>query len=316
MILDNFNTALEIFSKSDNAPLSSNEVNKFLSRYDRNYLKNAGHFLAFFDTSALGKDGLNYFTNDDGTENISQQQAFLNFCKTKKILPILSNSVIGELVKGLPSGVNEQRKVLEQKKKEVLRVLQKSGLLWALPIKVILDLEYCNLCALVPSLAHDYLQIFSQYPLCSHTKHNLKYYPCDQNLKYSLWPDYHTVKHSGDIIKWLENEILPELDTIKEDHSKFATEISAQINDKIDVLLPGKANIDYSPFIFIWSDIRRLHHKTMNDRIDAFYGAFALSYCDYFVVDDDKLSKLINSAKERLNLRVEVVKSEDFFKNS
>jgi hypothetical protein len=292
-----------------------NKINKFVNRYDRNHLKNAGHSLTFFDTSALGKGGLNYFTDDDGSANIAQQQAFLNFCKAKKIRPVLSSSSIGELIKGLPNGVNKQRGILEQKKKEVLRVFQESELLWALPINAILDLEHCNLSSRFSSLAHDYLRIFSQYPLISYKKNrNLKHYSCDQYLNYSLWPDYHTVIHSGDSTKWLEDEILPELDTIKEDHRKCATEIAAQINDKIDVLLLGKANMDHSPFIFIWSEIRQSHHKTMNDRIDAFYGAFALSYCDYFVVDDETLHKLIKDEKEKRNLKVEVIKSKEFLK--
>ena len=292
----------------DHVRIPVSRINDFANRYTKNELKQDKNLLAFFDNSALGTGGLS-----DRFVDQAQQQIFLEYCKERKIHPVLSISVIGELVKGLPIDINKRQNLLE-KKKVVLSILQELDLLWALPINFILNLEHSNLHASSSFIAHNYLKIFSEYPLAKIPKDSSrKSYPCDQYLNYSLGPDLTTVIYGGDIIKWLENEIIPELSIVQKDHEECKIKINPE-NSKIEELLPEKANINYSSFIFLWNKLRSSHYRKLNDRLDSFYAAFALGYCDYFIVNDKPLSDLTKKLAEELNLEVTTLSASEFFK--
>lgn len=286
-----------------NIPIST--INKFITRYTKNELRNNKYSLAFFDNSALSPLKL---TNNDGTENYYQQQNFINYCKSQKIRPISSIEIIGELVKKLPPNPN-----LKNKKITILKTLQQAGLLWSLPLSVILDLEYCNLQNSYPALAHDFLHVFSEYPLCRVDKdQRLKSYPCDRAWKYSLQSDRDTVTHNGDIEKWFEKQIInpSSLQQIQISFKEYKAYNGAANNKQIS--LP---NITRIPFTHIWNELIKLHAAPKpNDMFDTLHGAFALSYCDYLITNDNGLYDKSKKVTENLGLKISILKPDEFSK--
>ena len=142
-----------------------------------------------------------------------------------------------------------------------------------------------------------------------------KTYPCDR--KYTFGPDESTVTHNGDIGKWFETEIIGKnnLSTIQTTFKEYEKTIDSDINQQ---LMPDKACIDYSPFIKLWNHLVKKENKKLkekyfpNERIDTSHGAFSLSYCDYFIANDEPLRARSRKIKEELNLEVSITNSNEF----
>lgn len=287
-----------------------NDTNKFANRYTRDELKKAGYSLAFFDNSALSDLE---FVASDGTENKHKQQKFISICKDRKIRPIISIEIIEELVKKLPVGPTFED--LQKRKITTLRVLKESGLLWLLPMGGARDLEYCNLQNSTPNFAHNFLHVFSQYPLCQVEDGNpySKAYLCDKDLNYSFAPDKPTVIHNGDIEKWFKNEIIPVLPTIKEEHKEYEKSMDSGTGPKF---LEYEPSIDYSPFIKIWNCLVDIENpkKPANERFDTLHATNALSYCDYLVTNDDGLLSRAEKIKKDLDLKASICNLNEFLK--
>lgn len=287
-------------------------INKYATRYTRNELKKAGSSLSFFDNSSLSDLG---FTDKEGNENEDGQQNFINHCKRLKIIPVLSLEIIFEFIKGTPELGDKYHEKNKGKKIIILRTLKEAGLIWILPIYGVRDLEFLNLQIIYPKIAHEVLYVFSQFPLNIVDKEqSRKRYPCDLNLNHNFGPDEATIKYDGDIEKWVKHEMLDHLSEIK----KIEKEEQYMDISQSQQIIRDKLSVDYSPFCCAWNCLEKREKKenknSCNERLDTLHAAFALSYCDYFVVNDTKLRERSKESKNELNLNVSIETLDDFLK--
>jgi hypothetical protein len=286
------------------------KINKYAARYTRNKLKKSGFSLAFFDNSALSDLG---FTDKEGKEDKDRQQNFINHCKHLKIKPVVSLEVIFEFIKGIAGPDNERHEKNKGKKIIILRTLKDAGLIWMLPISGVKGLEFLNLQKRYPQIAHEFLYVFSQFPLnIVNKEESRKRYPFD--LWHTFWPDKATLKYDGDIEKWLKHEMF---DSLSDYQDMWDKDKNMDISESQQIT-KDNLTVDYSPFCCAWNCLekreKKENKKSGNERLDTLHAAFSLSYCDYFVVNDTELRERSKGSKNELNLNVSIETLDDFLK--
>ena len=323
---------------------TESKIYKYSERFSKADINSAGYKIAFCDLNVI---------IDWLQQKPDKQEEIITYFKNNNLRPVLNQWLIAELLQGLEG---EEDKHVSAKKSTV-NFLDKLKPLWILNNQFILVLEYLNCEKNIN--AHEYLKIFSNYPLGEVTTETLgtRSYDCDKLLRYHFIPYEPIVKKGGRLEAYIDDiieenklkdfqtifktgkkENVDAINNVKSNLSKLDRQEKASSINKINTSIVGKILSEYAilginevkvqnaikdaaisqiPYAcitdYIYYNIELIsglkdNKKGQNDFIDNSYAGIALSYCDYFITNEQELLIRCKSLKESLNTTAKLCK--------